>query len=213
MQASVERVINAPVDPAWIGVAAELVATFPKDAGPRDCLRLLFNGLHQRLGTTDWIACAAVHSRISALGFMDQAVQLADLHPADSNPDARALRQAVATAPLYVEGENLAFDPVSFQRCFAQARQEGSASRKADRARTAEELDGHVQAFLLAGLDDVALFAAMSDHMPAFKRLLDAAEPRELDALSRRFSAFGHYASVLTSIAAAIRDGAITVPK
>ena len=228
MQASVENVINASVDSAWIGVAAELVATFPKDAGPRDCLRLLFNGLHQRLGITDWIACAAVHSRISALGFMDQAVQLADLHPAGSNPDAHALRQAVATAPLHVEDENLAFDPVSFQHCFAQARQEESALHdagpqqskpaagsmsKADKARTAKELDGHVQTFLLASLNDVALFAAMSDHMPAFKRLLDAAEPGELDALSRCFPAFGHYASVLTSIAAAIRDGAITVPK
>ena len=73
-----------------------------------------------------------VHSRISALGFMDQAVQLADLHPAGGNPDAHALRQAVATALLHVEGENLAFDPVSFQCCFAQARQEGSVSRKAE---------------------------------------------------------------------------------
>lgn len=121
MGVSVESIINAPVDPAWIGIAVELVATFPKDAGPRDRLRLLFNGLHQRLGITDGIACAAVHSRISALGSMDYTMQLADLHPADSNPDAHALRQAVATAPLHVEDENLAFNPVSFQRCFVQA--------------------------------------------------------------------------------------------
>ena len=84
---------------------------------------------------------------------------------------------------------------------------------KADKARTAEELDGHVQTLLLAGLDDVALFTAVSDHMPVFKRVLDIAQPGELDVLSRRFPAFGYYASVLTSITAAICDGAITVPK
>ena len=228
MGVTVQQIINASVNPTWIGVAAELAATFPKNAGPRDRLRLLLDGLHQRLGTTDWIACAAVHGRISALGFMNRAVQLGDLHPAGTNPDARALRQAVATAPLHVHGENLVFDPVSFQRCFAQARQEGSAPpgsksppgksgagslSKADKAGIAKELDGRVQALLLAGLDDVALFTAMSDHMPAFKRLLDTSEPGELNALSQRFPAFGHYAGVFTSIAAALRDGAITVPE
>lgn len=117
---------------------------------------------------------------------------------------------------------------MSFQRCFADARQAAAAppeskprhsSRaaqgmtKADRVRTAKELDARVQTLLLAGLDDVALVAAMADWMPTFKRLLDAAEPNELDRLSRRFPAFGHYAAVLTSIAAAIRDGAITMPR
>lgn len=184
--------------------------------------------LHERLGTTDWIACAAVHSRMSALGYMDQGIRIGDLHPAGDNPDADALRRAVATAPLHVEGENLTFDPMSFQRCFAVARQGGTTppeskptqgSREqnrmtaAEKVRIAKQVNKHVQALLLAGVDDVALFAAMSDHMPAFKRLLDAAEPGELDRLGRRFPAFGHYASVLTSIAAAIRDGAIEVPR
>ena len=228
MGTSVEDVINASVDSAWIGVAVELIATFPNDAIPRERLRLLFTGLHRRLGTTDWIACAAVHSRIAALGHMDQKVQLADLHPAGDNPDAGALRHAVAIAPLHVHGENLVFDPVSFQCCFADARQAGAVSpkskprqgdrpapdmRKAEKARIAKEVDARVQTLLLAGLDDVALFAAMSDQMPAFKRLLDAAEPGELDKLSHRFPAFGHYAAVLTSIAAALRDGAIKVPR
>lgn len=228
MGATAEDVIDAVVDPAWIGVAAELIAAFPKDAAPRERISLLFSALHGRLGTTDWIACAAVHSRISALGHMDRSLRLGDLHPAGDNPDADALRHAVATAPLHVEGEHLVFDPVGFQRCFAAARQDGkrpagrapehdrpkaSGMAAAEKARVAEKLDERVQALLLAGLDDVALFAAMSDHMGEFKRLLDAAEPGELDKLGRRFPAFGHYAAVLTSIAAAIRDGAIEVPR
>lgn len=228
MRATVEDVINAPVDSAWIGVAAELITTFPEDVGPRERLNLLFSALHQHLGTIDWIACAAVHSRVSALGHMDQGVRIGDLHPAGDNPDADALRCAVATAPLHVEGENLVFDPVSFQRCFAAALQggtalpeskprrgnrEGNGMTAVEKARVAKQVNKHVQALLLAGVDDVALFAAMSDHMSAFKCLLDAAEPGELDKLSRRFPAFGHYAAVLTSIAAAIRDGAITASR
>ena len=59
----------------------------------------------------------------------------------------------------------------------------------------------------------MALFTAVSDYMPVFKRFLDIAQPGELDALSRRFPAFGYYATVLTSITAAICDGVITVPK
>lgn len=228
MRATIEDVINAPVDPAWIGVAAELITAFPKDATPREHVSLLFAALHRHLGTTDWIACAAVHSRVSALGHMDQDVRIGDLHPAGDNPDADALRYAVATAPLHVEGENLVFDPVSFQRCFAAVRQGGTVSPEskpgrssreengmtaAEKVRIAKQVNKRVQALLLAGLNNVALFAAMSDHMPAFKRLLDAAEPGELDKLSRRFPAFGYYAALLTSIAAATRDGAITEPR
>ena len=49
--------------------------------------------------------------------------------------------------------------------------------------------------------------------MPEFKRLMDAAGPGELDDLAQRFPAFGHYAALLTSIAAGIRDGTIKVPR
>lgn len=228
MAATAEDVIDAVVDPAWIGIAAELIPAFPKGLDPRERMNLLFAALHARLGTTDFIAFAAVHSRIAALGHMDRSIRLGDLHPAGDNPDADALRHAVATAPLHVEGEHLVFDPVGFQRCFAAARQAGtrragreserghpkaSGMAAAEKARVAEKLDERVQALLLAGLDDVALMGAMSDHMPDFKRLLDAAEPGELDKLARRFPAFGHYAAVLTAVAAAIRDGAIEVPK
>jgi len=48
--------------------------------------------------------------------------------------------------------------------------------------------------------------------MPAFKRLMDAAAPGELDRFARRFPNPHHYAGLLTSIAANTRDGAIKVP-
>jgi hypothetical protein len=42
---------------------------------------------------------------------------------------------------------------------------------------------------------------------------MDAAAPGELDRLARRFPDLHHYAVLLTSIATAIRDGAIKVPR
>jgi hypothetical protein len=229
MSATAEDVIAAAVDPDWIGVAAGLVADFSADASPRERIGLLFSALHAHLGTTDWIACAAIHSRLSALGHMDRSVRLADLHPEGANPDAAALRHAVATAPLCVDGEHLVFDPVDFQRCFAAARHAGAPSprpRPGQRSRTpqdtaaaderqrlAKSLDKRVKALRLAGLDGVDLVAAMADRMSDLKRLMDAARLCELDRLAARFPALGHYAALLTAIAAAICDGTIEVPR
>ena len=83
----------------------------------------------------------------------------------------------------------------------------------AEKTKLAAEIDARVKALRLASIDDVALFAAMSDHMPAFKKLTDAAAPGELDRLASRFPNLHHYAALLTSIATAIRDGAIKVPR
>ena len=84
---------------------------------------------------------------------------------------------------------------------------------EAEKQRIAKSLDKRVKALRLTGVDGVALFAAMSDRMPDLKRLMDAADPGELDRLAGRFPAFGHYATLLTSIATGIRDGAIKVPR
>ncbi len=84
---------------------------------------------------------------------------------------------------------------------------------EAEKERSAKELDVRVRALRRAGLDDVTLFTAMADRMPDFKRLLDAAAPGELDRLASRFPDLHHYACLLTSISAAIRDGAIKVPR
>ena len=83
----------------------------------------------------------------------------------------------------------------------------------AEREHSDKELDVRVRTRHLAGLDDVTLFTAMADHMPVLKRLLDAAAPGELDRLASRFPDLHHYACLLTSISAAIRDGAIKVPR
>jgi hypothetical protein len=78
-----------------------------------------------------------------------------------------------------------------------------------EKTRLAEQIDVHVKALRQTGVDDAALFVAMS----AFKRLVEAASPGELDRLAARFPNLRHYAVLLTSISAAIRDGAIEVPK
>lgn len=83
----------------------------------------------------------------------------------------------------------------------------------AEKQRIAKELDVRVRTLRLAGLDDVTLFTAMADRMPALKRLLNAAAPGELDRFASRFPDLHHYACLLTSISAAIRDGAIKVPR
>lgn len=83
----------------------------------------------------------------------------------------------------------------------------------AEKTKLAADLDARVKALRLAGIDDVALFAALSDHMPAFKQLMDAAAPGELGRLASRFPNLHHYAVLLTSIATAIRDGEIKVPR
>ena len=83
----------------------------------------------------------------------------------------------------------------------------------AEKTKLAADLDALVKTLRLPGVDDVALFAAMSDHMPAFKQLMDPAAPGELDRLASRFPSLHYYAVLLTSIATAIRDGAIKVPR
>jgi hypothetical protein len=82
-----------------------------------------------------------------------------------------------------------------------------------EKTRLAEQIDARVKALRQTDIDDVGLFAAMGDHMPAFKQLMDAAGPGELDRLAARFPNLRHYAVLLTSISAAIRDGAIEVPR
>lgn len=84
---------------------------------------------------------------------------------------------------------------------------------EAEKRRIAKSLDNRVSKLRLAGTNGVALFAAMADRMPEFKRLMDASTGAELDGLAARFPAFGHYAELLTSIAAGIRDGTIKVPR
>ena len=66
---------------------------------------------------------------------------------------------------------------------------------------------------LVAGKDDVAIMAAMADHMPAFKQLMDTAGRDDMDELTRRFAGFYRYAKLLEALAAGIQSGDIEVPR
>jgi hypothetical protein len=84
---------------------------------------------------------------------------------------------------------------------------------EAEMERTAERIDAAVQKLVRAGKDDTAIFMAMAKHMPAFRRLMDAATPGEMDRLASRLPGFHRYARILEGIAAGISSGAITVPR
>jgi hypothetical protein len=75
----------------------------------------------------------------------------------------------------------------------------------------AARLDAKVKG--LTGRDDIALFMAMADDMPEFKRVMDAAGQDGMDELCRRFDGFYRYAKVLEDIAGAIESGDIEVPE
>lgn len=83
----------------------------------------------------------------------------------------------------------------------------------AKKQRIAKELDARVRYLRLTGLEGVALFAAMSDRMADFKALMDAAGPDGMDGFAQQRPDLHHYAALLTSIAAGIRDGVIKVPR
>jgi hypothetical protein len=76
----------------------------------------------------------------------------------------------------------------------------------------ATKIDTRMQKLIRAGKDDMAIVAAMADHMPAFHQLLNAAQPGDIDRLTRKFPGFYRYAKILESLAAGIRSGAIPVP-
>ncbi len=79
----------------------------------------------------------------------------------------------------------------------------------AKRQRLARELDTRVRYLRLTGLDDTALVAAMSDRAADFEALLDAAGLGGMDSLAGRLPDLRHYAALLASVAAAVRDGTI----
>ncbi len=83
----------------------------------------------------------------------------------------------------------------------------------AKRQQLARELDTRVRYLRLTGLDDTALVATISDWMADFEALLDAAGPGSMDSLAGRLPDLRHYASLLTAVAAVVRDSTIRVPK
>jgi hypothetical protein len=83
----------------------------------------------------------------------------------------------------------------------------------AKQVRVAAKIDARTQMLIRAGKDDMAILAAMADHMPKFKKLLDTTQRDDMDELSRRFTGFHRYAKILEALAAGIQSGAIKVPR
>jgi hypothetical protein len=83
----------------------------------------------------------------------------------------------------------------------------------AKRQQFARELDTRVRYLRLTGLDDTALVAVMSDRVADFQTLLDAAGPGGMDGLVGRLPDLRHYAALLTSVAAVVRENTIRVPE
>ncbi len=83
----------------------------------------------------------------------------------------------------------------------------------AKRQQFARLLDTRVCYLRLTGLNDSALVAAMSDRVADFEALLDAAGPGGMDSLAGRLPDLRRYSALLASVAAAVRDDTIRVPK
>lgn len=77
---------------------------------------------------------------------------------------------------------------------------------------TATKIDTRMQKLIRAGKDNLAIVAAMADHMPAFHQLLNTAQPGDIDQLARKLPGFYRYAKILESLATGIQSGAIPTP-
>ena len=78
---------------------------------------------------------------------------------------------------------------------------------------TASKIDAKMQKLLRSGKDDMVIFAAMADHTPRFKELMDTMPPEDLNALTRKFSGFYRYAKILEAVAGGIQSRTIEVPR
>ena len=76
----------------------------------------------------------------------------------------------------------------------------------------AAKIDTRMQKLIRAGKDNMAIMAAMADHMPAVHQLLGTAQPGDMAQLTRKFPGFYRYAKILEAIATGIQSGAIPVP-
>ena len=74
-------------------------------------------------------------------------------------------------------------------------------------------MDTRVRYLRLSGMEGMTLFAAMSDRLPDFKALLDAAGPEGMDSFARSLPDLRRYAKLLTGVAKGIQDGTIKVPE
>jgi hypothetical protein len=97
----------------------------------------------------------------------------------------------------------------------ALRRRQGGLIRDAttEQIRIAQELDAEAERQFQTEANDILVFANMAGFMPDFKHLMDSSKHGELDELCQRFPSLYRYARILEAVAAAIRSGAIKVPK
>jgi hypothetical protein len=91
-------------------------------------VRLLFGGLVTALGVRDTVVFGAIQARLAAAGAMDQRLTAADIRADD--PRGRALRHAIAAAPLIAAGGYFTFDRAEFRRLRRERLAENGSSRE-----------------------------------------------------------------------------------
>jgi hypothetical protein len=82
-----------------------------------------------------------------------------------------------------------------------------------EHVKIAANIDTKVKRLISGDSDDLAIFAAMTDYMPDFKRVMDESGQGGMDVLCQRFAGFHHYAKILENVAKGVESGEIKVPK
>ncbi|MBN1427607.1 MAG: hypothetical protein JXB07_04425 [Anaerolineae bacterium] len=77
----------------------------------------------------------------------------------------------------------------------------------------ANSIDAYVKNIVKHGGGDADILQNMYDHMATFKELLDTSTQIEMDVLCAKYEGFYRFAMLLESMAKAIQDGRLTVPK
>lgn len=77
----------------------------------------------------------------------------------------------------------------------------------------AKSIHDHVVRIEKAGGGDEMLLVSLYDQMDTFKRLLDSSTREQIDQLSNQYPGFYRFAKLLESLAEAIHDGRVEVPK
>ncbi|WP_299404483.1 hypothetical protein [Acaryochloris sp. IP29b_bin.148] len=80
------------------------------------------------------------------------------------------------------------------------------------REQLAQKIDTWVNDITSKGGGDDEILEGMNDYMAPFKKIMDAAAPGELDALTLKYEGFYRFANLLERLAEAIADGSIDVP-
>jgi len=77
----------------------------------------------------------------------------------------------------------------------------------------AESIDAYVNDIVKHGGGDADILQNMYPHMATFKELLDTCTRTEMDVLCAKYEGFYRFAALLESMAEAIEDGRLKVPK